>query len=240
LCGLPRGLSNCHVHVNWNRLINTIVLITHLASCYAISVSDMRQARQPLPMTLEAHLIKSHPRTALHCCVDCSCKRSRHITFCLAKTLENHVHPTVHYLPHRGDDGMWMRQRPQWLTMTKSGSRFVAEGGSGGSHDAPASQQQMGSLREAQMQQQEQQEHICPSCKMHVGPACPQSLVTPHLARDAGRGANEMAWSADGLEGAVVATKLPVSLCSLGYTARLRCYCQGIASFDRPNMAASP
>jgi hypothetical protein len=79
------------------------------------------------------------------------------------------------------------------------------------------------------MQQQEQQEHVCPSCKMHVGPARPQSLVTPHLARDAGCGANEMAWSADGLEGAVVATKLPVSLCSsdsgLSYTsAMLRNY----------------
>jgi hypothetical protein len=101
LCGLPGGLSNCHVHVNWNRLINTIVLVTHLASCYAISVSDMRQARQPLLMALETHLIKSHEPTALHYCVDCSCIRFRHITFCLAKTLENHVHPTVHCLPHR-------------------------------------------------------------------------------------------------------------------------------------------
>ena len=69
------------------------------------------------------------------------------------------------------------------------------------------------------MQQHEQREDICPSCMMQVGPACPQSLVTPHLARDAGRGANGTAWSADGLEGAVVATKLHVSLCSLLYCA---------------------
>lgn len=77
------------------------------------------------------------------------------------------------------------------------------------------------------MQQHELREDICPSCKMHVGPARPQSLVTPHLAKDAGRVANGMAWSADGLEGAVIATKLhvpPSVLRSLKCTACLRCY----------------
>ena len=161
----------------------------------------------------------SHERTPLHYCVDCSYKNFCHILFCMVKTLENHVHPTVHCLPHRGDDGMWMRQRPRWLTITKSESRFVAEGGSGGSRDAPAFATTDGeSLRRRRYNMRAARRHL-PLMHDARWTACPQSLVTPHLARDAGRGANETAWSADGLEGAVVATKLHESLCSLLYCA---------------------